>query len=295
MKRKKLLFIVNPGSGKFSRHKISDSVVKVFPGNEFETQINITGKHGDATRWSKEAVNTFDAVIAAGGDGTVNECASGLLHSDTALGIIPIGSGNGFARHIHIAPHRIEAALYTIRGFNAQVVDTGSINGKLFLSNAGCGFIANVADAFTRSKSKSMRGFTGYSIHTLSQYLIFTESFVQLTADGIEYDNVYFAVNICNTSQFGYNARVAPTADIKDGYLELVLVQKKAKWKYPLLLWPLFTNRFHKTRGIHTIKCRSVELSTSHPALFHIDGDPVILSGKITATLNPSSLRVIVP
>ena len=296
MNVRRLLFIINPGSGIWSPNHIPNLVNERFPKTEFTCDIRFTTARGDAETWSRQAVSdNYDAVIVAGGDGTVNECAAGLVHKNTAIGIIPTGSGNGFARHVGIPPRAAAKALDIVRRFNVQQVDTATLNGRLFLSNAGCGFIANVATAFARGKSKRMRGFTGYTWFTLREYAAFKETFVRITADGVDYSGDYFAVNICNTNQFGYNARVAPAADVKDGLLELVLIEKQAKWKYPLMLLPLFTGSFHKVRGIKTICCKPIELLAHETAQFQIDGDPVELNGLVTAEVQAGSLKLLVP
>lgn len=293
---RRLLFIINPGSGIWSSDHIPNLVARLFPKTDFTCDIRFTTARGDAETWSRAAAaDNLDAVIVAGGDGTVNECAAGLLRTNTTMGIIPTGSGNGFARHLRIPPRAPTNALEIVKRFKVTSVDTGTLNGKLFLSNAGCGFIANVANAFARGKTKRMRGFTGYTWFTLREYMSFVETHVKVTADGVDYSGDYFAVNICNTNQFGYNAKVAPAADVKDGLLELVLVEKQAKWKYPLMLLPLFTGRFHQAQGIKTICCKRVELKASSTAQFHIDGDPVALNGLVTAEVQSGSLKLLVP
>ena len=292
---RRLLFIINPHSGIWSPARIPNLVGRLFPRTDFDCDIRFTTARGDAERWSKQAADqNLDAVIVAGGDGTVNECAAGLLRSNTAMGIIPTGSGNGFARHANI-PRVPAKALEVVKAFNAVQVDTGTLNGKLFLSNAGCGFIANVANAFTQGKTKRMRGFTGYTWFTLRAYASFKETNVTIVADGVDHSGEYFAVNICNTTQFGYNAKVAPEADVQDGLLQLVLIEKKAKWKYPFMLLPLFTGTFHKVKGIKTICATRIDITADSTAQFQIDGDPVALSGLVTAQVQPASLKLLVP
>lgn len=294
--KKRLLFIVNPRSGITNLRGLPQLINTYFEKQVFDVEIRETRKSGDASEWSQHASGEkFDAIIAVGGDGTVNECASGVVESQTALGIIPSGSGNGFARHLGIAPHDITNALKTIAAGKTMFVDTARLNGKLFLSNAGCGFVAEVAGSFAKGPKKWMRGFTGYAWFTLQRFGFFKEQYVTIIADGINYSGTYFAVNICNASQFGYGARIAPAADLQDGMLELVLIHKQPKWKYPLMLYPLFRSNIHNTPGVQTILCSHVELRMDATAQFQIDGEPLWISNNVQASVLPRTLKVIVP
>jgi diacylglycerol kinase (ATP) len=288
----RLLFIVNPKSG--IRKKIDIPVrIKAIISSSHSFEIAITEHKAHATELATRAVaDKFDAVIGIGGDGTINECALALLHSQIPLGIIPMGSGNGLARHLKL-PMNIDDGLRAITKLKHRDIDTGKFNGHLFLSNAGLGFVAAVAADF--DKSNVRRGFTGYSLHTLKTYFSYKSIKYKIVADGKEINDDCFMVNICNSNQFGYNAKICPVADIDDGYLDVVLVHKAGIFNTTKVIYQLFMGNVLKNRFVTHLKAKNIEIQSTIYSHSQVDGEPLALTNSATAAVEPLSLKVIIP
>lgn len=162
--KKKIVFIVNPISGMHRRVRLDEAIKKHIDKKKFDPVILETQYAGHAVALSREAVRQkTDVVVAVGGDGTINEVASQIIGSDTVLGIIPQGSGNGLARHLGI-PRMIAGAMRLINRLHVTEIDTATVNDVPFVSIAGVGFDALVAKLFAKGER---RGFFP-PMHTLS-------------------------------------------------------------------------------------------------------------------------------
>jgi diacylglycerol kinase family enzyme len=149
--KKKIVFIVNPISGAQQKSVILSQIERAIDTSKFDFEIVKTAYAGHATQIAKEAVSDgVDIVCAVGGDGTVNEAARALLHTNTALAIIPCGSGNGLARHLHIPIDPIRAAELIGEGC-VQDIDYGLVNEKPFFCVCGVGFDAHVSMKFAEA------------------------------------------------------------------------------------------------------------------------------------------------
>ena len=159
MAAKIIHFIINPISGKGSNQLNLELVSSVFNSEEFDIKTKETLEPGHAKRLAvKSVAEGADIVVACGGDGTVNEVASGLVGTDVGLGIVPMGSGNGLASTLKI-PKNIVGALKLIKKFNTVRIDVGQINNEYFFSNTGIGFDAKVINYYSKTKG---RGFASY-------------------------------------------------------------------------------------------------------------------------------------
>jgi len=146
--KKKLRFIINPFSGIGQKKIVPKMLEKGLDAHRFEWDIVLTERAKHAIDISKEAVDLgYDAVIAVGGDGSINEVARNLIHTDTALGIIPGGSGNGVARSLNI-PLNVQKAIGVINDFKTLKIDTGQLNDHPFVGVAGIGFDALISHEF---------------------------------------------------------------------------------------------------------------------------------------------------
>ena len=219
----KIKFIINPISGTGKQKGIEEYITKYFKNFE----IIHTKKTGDATRISKEAViEKIDAVIAVGGDGTVNECIKGLINTNTALGVIPCGSGNGFAYHIGME-RTIEKAVKQLKNTHIEFIDTCTANGLPFVNVSGIGFDAHIANLFL---TLTERGFVKYAKLTLRE-LSYKSKEYTIRYNDIERKVNAYMIAFANSSQYGNNARISPRADFKDGLIDFVIVKDFPKWK----------------------------------------------------------------
>ena len=288
-----IAIIINPLSGGASRatgrrraELASDALAR--SGEEGEVFLTEGRGHGRelAAAASKRGARL---VIAWGGDGTINEIASALVFNPTALGIVPSGSGNGLARELKIRS-RPEHAIADAMRASPRLIDAGELGGRLFVNLAGLGFDAHVAACFDRD-STGRRGLRTYARLTARE--IFRYQAGTYCVDGVTVDRALL-VTIANSGQFGNGARVAPSARLDDGLLDLVIFQERTRVGAIATIPRFFTGGFERLRGVTVRKIERISITADRPIPFHVDGEPVeggtVLEGRVL----PSALRVAV-
>jgi YegS/Rv2252/BmrU family lipid kinase len=289
---RKVLFIINPISGIGRQKQIDQLIGRTLGDASLDIEIRYTDKPGDATLLSRDASEKgYHIVAAVGGDGTVNETAAGLVGSETALAIVPAGSGNGLSRHLRI-PMNLRKALEIIREGHTVKIDTATLNDQLFVNVAGVGFDASVAKKFAVAEK---RGFSTYLKITTSSYLAYKPRKYTLEIDGKVIKRRALLVSFANSSQFGNNTSIDPAASVSDGFIDVCIVKKIPFWKTFFLAPLLFLKKFDRTRYIEIIRAKEVILRRKKGKSTHLDGDPKIMGKELTMKINPLSLKVIVP
>ena len=291
--KKRIKFIINPISGTRDKEYIESYIIKHIKHTDFFFDIDYTEYAQHATIISKEATEkSYDAVIAIGGDGSINEIASSLTQTNTALGIIPNGSGNGLAHYLNI-PLNVQRAIKIINDYKIIDVDTATINNKLFVSVAGLGFDALVAEGFAHSKT---RGFFSYLKVIIQNYFSYKRGTYTLYYNGKKIEKKVMMITLANSNQFGYNSIIAPDAVINDGLLDVCLIEKVPFMEAPLLSLLLFLRRIDESRRIEIFKTKELTIiQNSKKRVVHIDGDPQIFSKKLHIKVHPKTLKLIVP
>jgi diacylglycerol kinase family enzyme len=221
----------------------------------------------------------------------VNETAAGLVDTGTALAIVPAGSGNGLARHLRI-PMNISRALDLLAGGKIVKIDTATINDQLFVNVAGVGFDASIAKKFAAA---GKRGFSTYFRITASSYKNYVPKQYTLIIDGKVYKRRALLVSFANSSQFGNNTSIDPSASVSDGYIDVCIVGKMPEWKTLFLAPLLFLKRFDRTRYVEIIRAIEVTLKRKKGKNIHLDGDPKTMGKELSIRINPLSLNVVVP
>ena len=253
-------------------------------------EIIYTKKAGDATRISKAAVKeNIDAVIVVGGDGTVNECLKSLVNTKTALGVIPCGSGNGFAYHIGMR-REIEQAIIQLKDTHIEEIDSCSANGAHFVNVSGIGFDAHISNLFSTLK---VRGLINY-IKVIIKELSYKSQEYTIKYKGVERKVTAYMISCFNTSQYGNDAVICPMADIKDGLIDFVIVKDFPKWEIPFCLLKVVTGKIHLSKYVEIIQCKSMKISASN-TLLHLDGEVYKASNPVKINILPRSLRILMP
>lgn len=287
---KHLVFVVNPRSGTDRVKAIEQAVAQSLRPPHYRCEIRKTERPGHGTEIAREAAaqGAF-AVVAVGGDGSVNDVATGLLGTNTALAVLPKGSGNGFARTLRI-PLQLEKALERLRTGTPGWVDVGVANGKLFLSNAGVAFDALVSRIFAGSTTRGLRT---YSRVILRHLFTYKPRVWQLNIDGQACEEHAFMVVVANGRQFGYNFQIAPEADYTDGLLNLVIIRKFPFWAGPFIALDSLRGRLSQNRFVHTRTAAHIEVR--HPRLhfFQTDGDAHECQGTVHFRVQQKALRVL--
>ena len=282
----KIRFVINPISGTGKQKEIEEYIAKYIENFE----IIYTQKAGDATKISKEAAKeNIDAVVAVGGDGTVNECLKGLVNTNTALGVIPCGSGNGFAYHIGMK-RKIEQAIIQLKDTRIEQIDSCSANGAPFVNVSGIGFDAHISNLFTTLK---VRGLINY-LRIIFKELTYKPQEYTIKYKDIERKVTAYMISCFNASQYGNDAIIVPMADIQDGLIDFVIVKDFPKWKIPLCLLKVVTGKAHLSKYVEIIKCQHMQISASN-TLLHLDGEPYKASNPVKINVLPRSLKILMP
>ena len=282
----KIRFIINPVSGTGKQKDIEKYINKYL--KDFE--IIYTEKNGDASKISKDAAEkNIATVIAVGGDGTVNECMKSLINSNTALGVIPCGSGNGFAYHIGMN-RNIEKAVKQLNNTSIEVIDSCSANGIPFINVSGIGFDAHIANLFL---TLTDRGFLKY-VKLIIRELNYKAQEYTIQYNNIERKVKAYMIDFANASQFGNDARISPMADLKDGLIDFVIVKDFPKWKIPMFIFKLLTGKIHLSKYGEIIKCQKMVINAKN-TLLHLDGEPFKSSNPIQVAILPKSLKILIP
>lgn len=290
--RKKIVFILNPISGTRKKGQVPGLLQQYLNKQLYHYEIAETARPLHARELAKAAAEAgADIVVAVGGDGTVNEVASGLLYSSTALGILPFGSGNGLARHMQI-PLDTLAAIQLLNHPSYTTIDAAEANGKPFFCTAGLGFDAHIGRLFATTHT---RGFASYVKIALREYFRFQSHRYTIRADKSCLQGKYFVLTLANAAQYGNNAYIAPEADIRDGWLDLCLLSPFPPLEVPRLAWQLFNKRIHLNPFMKIIRTKEVEISSPQTAYMHIDGEFVQLKKKLNIKVLPRCLKVVAP
>ena len=281
----KIRFIINPVSGTGKQEGIDQLIKKHLTNFEFE--IVYTKKKGDATQLSKKAVNDgIDAVVAVGGDGTVNECAKALINTNTALGIIPCGSGNGFAYHFGIKKN-LEQAVIQLKYSNFRIIDSCSVNHIPFVNVSGIGFDAHIGNLFAYQKK---RGFVNY-LKLIINEISYKENNYTLEYEDKKRSVKAFLIAFANASQYGNDAHISPLSDISDGLIDFIIVKKFPKWKIPLILFMIARGKTHLSQYVEIIQTTKMKIESIN-CLTHLDGEPYTFNSPIIVKIHPKTLKI---
>lgn len=292
MEKTKVCVIINPVSGTESKRNIPEMVAAAFDQKQYDIIIRITGYPGHATEIANDAVkNRFKYVITAGGDGTVNEVAKTLVNSDTTLGIIPFGSGNGLARELSIAMDPEKAIDIILKG-NTRRIDYGVANGHIFFCTCGVGFDAFISDKFAEEKK---RGPLGYLRNILEGVVDFKSEKYEITCDEGTIKERAFIVTCGNASQYGNDAFIAPGADMEDGKMNISILKPLNALEIPQTTLQLFTKNIDKNSKMTSLLTGSVTIKRTHPGVMHVDGEPVEAGTEIQVKIIPKGLSVLAP
>lgn len=289
--KKKICFIINPISG-VGRQKVIEGLIdKYLDRSIYEYEVAYTKAAKHAIELSKEAVaRNVDVVVAVGGDGSVNETAKGLAGSDTAMAIIPTGSGNGLARHLKI-PMDLKKAMTVLNAMNIKAIDTIRINDERFVNVAGIGFDAHIGWEFAKF---GKRGFSSYVKVITRELPKYKAQDFELTIDGKTITKNAYLISFANGSQWGNNAKIAPEADISDGIMDIAILKDFRFISAFSIGIKLFRGTLHDSSYLEVIKAKEV-IVHQKGNIAHIDGEPIETGNELRIKVEPLSLKVIIP
>lgn len=291
--KEKILFLINPISGTKKKKDLPEKIVQLVDHSKYDVEIHITKYKGEATELvPHKLVDGFTRFIAVGGDGTVNEIARALVDTNGILGIIPIGSGNGLARHLHI-PLDLDNSIKLINNGNFEAIDYGRINEQPFFCTCGVGFDAKIGYSFAHA---AKRGFFSYVKITIREFFGYKAKKYSLRIDNsIKLKSRAFLITFANASQYGNNAYIAPNADIQDGKLDICILSPFRLYRGVGIGYRLFAKTMDKSSLMRTKQAEKVVLKRKKAGVVHFDGEPGVMGKKIVIKVVPKGLKVMLP
>ena len=285
--QKKPLIIINPDSGVMPVNYVV-SLGLDFLKENFSIVKSLS--KDDPKELINQTFEEHDIFIAAGGDGTVHSVASQLVNTDKIFGVLPLGSGNGFAKEFGFNIN-VHSLMSDIKKAEVMPIDVIELNEHLCLNVAGIGLDSFVAHSFNDLK---LRGVLPYVWLVLKAFVQLKPFLVTIWCDGekIISENL-FVVTVANTRQFGNNAFIAPDAKPNDGIINLVLIKPFPKIFAPLFVVRLFTKRINKLRFVKQIKTDKEIVIETHETRMHIDGEPIKTEGRVVIKIKREALNVL--
>ena len=290
----RVVVIVNPTAGRGAGHGAQASVELARACGRAHGRtldVCVTERSGHARDLAADAVRAGAALVVAwGGDGTVNEVASALIHTDVTLGIVPAGSGNGLGRDLGL-PLRPAAALDVLMTGADRRIDAAMLDERAFVNVAGMGLDARVALRFAEI-GRTGRGVWRYVQATLAEVLQFTPQALTLDVEGWPRRTEPMIVAFANSRQYGNNALVAPEARLDDGKLDVVWVGNRSLWAIVKGVPALFSGRIVLQPDVRVRKTSDVSVEAEQPILCHVDGEPHQAGTRVVIRTLPGALRV---
>ena len=290
--KKNILFIVNPVSGVGKQKKIENVIESKIDHSLIDYTIQYTERihHGRELAQAAVEQGVYDAIVAVGGDGSVNDIAGALVGSDIALAIIPCGSGNGLARNLKI-PLTPAHAIEVINHFKMAEIDTIDVNGHIVASIAGIGFDAHVA---RHMKLAKVRGLQAYAKIIVADYTTYKEHTYKLIIDGKEIERQAWFISFANSNQFGYNTTIAPMAQLDDGLIDICIVDRIPLLHLPLTAPLLYLNHFQLSQHVEYYKAHEVTVLNNKEKWVNIDGEGESIGEELHFVNNRKNLKIIV-
>ena len=287
---KKITFILNPISGTHSKEEIPELIEKTLDHDLYEHRIVFTEYAGHAAEIAREESKAgTDVVVAVGGDGTVNEVARSLVHTATALAIIPCGSGNGLARHLCL-PLDVKKAIEVINSCKIEAFDYGVINDMPFFCTCGMGFDAFISLKFAEA---GKRGPITYVENVLKEGLKYKPETYEVEDESGAKRYKAFLIACANASQYGNNAYIAPGATMKDGEMDVIIMEPFDVLDAPQIAADLFMKTLGNNSKIKTFRTKQLRIHRKKAGAIHYDGDPIMTGTDVDVRIEHEGIRIV--
>ena len=286
-----ITFIINPISGTQNKERIPELIEQKIDKSKLKYKIVYTEYAGHGARIAEDcAKQGINICVAVGGDGTVNEIARALVHTNTALGIIPCGSGNGLARHLCL-PMNISGALEIINKAQIESFDYGIVNGQPFFCTCGMGFDAFISLKFAEA---GKRGLVTYVENVLKEGLKYQPEIYTVEDESGRHSYKAFLIACANAAQYGNNAYIAPGASMQDGSLDVTIMEPFDVIDAPKIAMDMFAKTLNTNSRIKTFKAKRLHIHRKQAGAIHYDGDPIMTDADVDIEIVPLGLKAVV-
>jgi len=289
--------IINPAAGRGAGRRAENAVARAFRSQGWAVEIAHTERPGHGQQLAAEAArHGARHVVAVGGDGTVHEVANGLLDADAdaALGVVPIGSGNDFAKLVGVYAHDPARAVARIVTAQSRRFDVGRILDEWFVNSVGFGFGPAVVQ--TRNRMHHLKGFLSYLVPIVQTFFRFRPMLFDVAAPGFRERGYMMMVEVCNGTTAGGSYRFAPEAQPTDGVLDVCLVRKVSLPRFLIAIPRVIRGTHAGMREVTIFRTRELRVRTpDKPLVLHMDGELREPGGhECVVTLEPKRLHVMV-
>lgn len=288
--KNKTLIVVNPISGVGRQKKIETMLKQNLNQDIFDYEVRYTEHIHHGTEIARDAAERgYDCVVAVGGDGSVNDVANGLRGSDTRMGIIPCGSGNGLARSLKI-PLQPWLAIRVLNQQFKQSIDAILVNDKhLAVNAAGCGYDAYIARLMKVAKT---RGLAAYTNLILREYDRYKCSDYHLILNGKEYYRNAWFIAVANSQQFGYNLAVAPKAKLDDGLMDISIIDKVPLDHIPITAPLAFSNHLDLSQHVEMFRTADLVIEGNADKWVNLDGEGENVGSTVHFQVLPMAVKI---
>lgn len=288
----RILFVVNPISGLGTGKELPERIrqIRAYDGVDYNIVFTEYAGHAGVLAEEARVSGQYTHIVAVGGDGTVNEVGRALCGSDIAFGVVPLGSGNGFARHLGYSMSMGKALRQVLCDRYARI-DVLEMNDRCSLNVSGVGFDAEVAHEFERLK---MRGIFSYIYAAVKLWFRYPEKKYTITSGGKVMAVSCFILSFANSSQYGNNAYIAPHASVRDGLMDLCILKRPAFFEILWFLLFFVSSKLYRLSYFKEIQCEEALIEGDFQRV-HVDGEACIMESPIRLKVRRGALRVVVP
>lgn len=291
MCKKQIVFILNPISGTKRKTSIPDLIDEYIDKAKFDFTIKLTQRAGHASALARESAEEgADIIVAVGGDGTVNEVARAICGTQSALGVIPCGSGNGLARHLML-PLNVKGAMRVINEAVIHDLDYGVINGMPFFCTCGMGFDAYISHKFAMA---GKRGPLTYIENVLKSGLTYKPERYVIDDENGSHEYNAFLVSIANASQYGNDAYIAPQASMSDGLMDVIIMEPFDVVEAAQVSYDIMNKTLDENSKVKSFKTKHIRILREKPGYVHYDGDPIMADADLDVSIKEKGIRVVV-
>lgn len=288
-----ICFIVNPIAGKGKGKTVAKQIEGYMKEIAVPYEIRFTTRSREAENLALVAsMEGYKKIVAVGGDGTVYEVVNGIIGRDITLGIVPSGTGNDFARSLGVGKS-IETALDTVVYGRERLVDCGKANNRYFVNVAGIGFDTDILKEAEKIK-KYFSGPWAYLAGVFKTLIHYKYKKIHMTIDSEQYQKEILLVAFANGNYYGGGMKIAPDADMEDGYFDICVIHKIPKLKVLRLFPTIFAGKHIEVEEVSIYRGKKVELYGDSPMPINLDGD-LVGTTPLTIEIVPKSLKLMSP